>query len=200
MFGSTVRAMLIFTLSLAGAASVQAQDAKTKAATCAACHGADGNSVNPDWPNLAGQHSDYLVAQLKLFKSGERKNANMNPMAAPLSEQDMSDIAAYFSSQTLKVASVDAAAAAPGAKLYQGGNSATGVPACMACHGPNGAGNPAARYPALRGQHAKYTTTQLLAYKNNERTAGQASVMTTIAARLTKQEIEQVASYLEGLH
>jgi cytochrome c553 len=124
----------------------------------------------------------------------------MNPMAGPLSEQDMADIAAYFASQTLKVASVDAAAAAPGARLYQAGNSATGVPACMACHAPNGAGNPTAKYPSLRGQHARYTTTQLLAYKNNERNAGQASVMTAIAARLTKQEIEQVATYLEGLH
>ena len=200
MFGTTVRAILIFTLSLACAVSVQAQDARTKAATCAACHGPDGNSVNPDWPNLAGQHGDYIVAQLKLFKSGERKNASMNAMGAPLSELDMADVAAYFSSQSLKVASVDAAAAAPGGLVYHGGNKVTGVPACMACHGPNGAGNPAARYPSLRGQHAKYTTTQLLAYKNNERAAGQASVMTAIAARLTKQEIEQLAIYLEGLH
>ena len=124
----------------------------------------------------------------------------MNAMAAPLSPEDMADVAAYYASQTLKIGSVDAATAASGGGLYRGGNQASGVPSCMACHGPNGAGNPAAKVPSLRGQHAKYTVTQLLAYKNGERAAGQASIMATIASRLTAQEIEQVAAYLEGLH
>jgi cytochrome c553 len=192
--------MLIFSLALSAPLGASAQDAKTKAAACGACHGPDGNSVNPDWPKLAGQHPDYIVTQLEYFKSGQRKNVNMNAMAAPLSPEDMADIAAYFSSQTLKIGSVDAASAAPGGGLYRGGNKASGVPACMACHGPNGAGNPAAKMPSLRGQHAKYTVTQLLAYKSGERAAGQASMMATIASRLTAQEIEQVAAYLEGLH
>jgi cytochrome c553 len=192
--------MLIFSLALSASVGANAQDAKTKAAACGACHGPDGNSVNPDWPKLAGQHPDYIVTQLEYFKSGQRKNVNMNAMAAPLSPEDMADVAAYFSSQTLKIGSVDAATAAAGAGLYRGGNKTSGVPACMACHGPNGAGNPAAKMPSLRGQHAKYTTTQLLAYKNGERAAGQASIMATIASRLTAQEIEQVAAYLEGLH
>lgn len=179
-----------------------AGDGKTKAMACGACHGMDGNSVtNPEWPNLAGQHASYLVEQLKAFKAGTRKNINMNAMAAPLSEEDMVDIADYFSTQTLNIASVDAAGTELGAKLYRGGNAATGVPACMACHGPNGAGNPGAKYPALRGQHAAYTTLQLKAYKSGERANGAAAaIMATIAARLSPEEIESVSKFLQGLH
>lgn len=200
MFRTTIRVLTVFFLGSLLAQQGLAQDAKTKAVTCSACHGPDGNSVNPEWPNLAGQHVGYLVAQLKAFKSGSRKNVNMNAMAAPLSDQDMSDIAAYFSAQTLKVASVDAAAAAEGGKLYRGGNAATGVPACMACHGPNGAGNAAANFPALRGQHAKYTSLQLNAYKTGERSTDAKEIMRTIASRMTAAEIEAVARHIEGLH
>ena len=200
MSGTIIRALVIFTLSLTASSGVYAQDAKTKAAACAACHGPDGNSVNPDWPNLAGQHSEYLVSQLGYFKSGERKNVNMNAMAAPLSPEDMADISAYFAAQSVKVPSVDAAAAAPGAALYRGGNKTTGVAACMACHGPDGAGNPSAKVPALRGQHAKYTVTQLQAYKSGERAAGQASIMVAVAKGLSTQEMEQLAAFIEGLH
>lgn len=178
-----------------------AGDGKTKAMACGACHGMDGNSTtNPEWPNLAGQHASYLVEQLKAFKTGTRKNVNMNAMAAPLSDEDMTDIAAYFSTQTLNIASVDPAGTEVGAKLYRGGNTATGVPACMACHGPNGAGNPGAKYPALRGQHAAYTALQLKAYKSGERNHGAAAIMATIAARLTPEEIDSVSKFLQGLH
>lgn len=200
MFGTTLRVAATIAIAFAVSASAVAQDAKTKAAVCAACHGPDGNSVNPDWPKLAGQHSEYIVAQLQAYKSGQRKNVNMNAMAGPLSDQDMTDIAAYFSAQAVKVGSVDAAAAAPGAALYRGGKPASGVPSCMGCHGPNGAGNPTAQYPSLRGQHAKYTVTQLKAYKNGERNAGKASIMAGIAARLDDAEMEQLATYIEGLH
>ncbi len=182
-------------------ATCLAGDGKTKAMTCSACHGMDGNSIaNPEWPSLAGQHASYIVTQLKAFKAGERKNVNMNAMAAPLSEEDMQDIADYYASQTISVASVDAAGTELGAKLYRGGNAATGVPACMACHGPNGAGNPGAVYPALRGQHAKYTTLQLNAYKGGERANGAAAIMGAIAARLTPEEIESVSKFIQGLH
>lgn len=178
-----------------------AGDGKTKAMACGACHGMDGNSTtNPEWPNLAGQHASYLVEQLQAFKTGTRKNVNMNAMAAPLSDEDMTDIAAYFSTQTLNIASVDPAGTEVGAKLYRGGNTATGVPACMACHGPNGAGNPGAKYPALRGQHAAYTALQLKAYKSGERNHGAAAIMATIAARLTPEEIDSVSKFLQGLH
>lgn len=200
MFRTTIRTLMVLSMALLVAAPGQAQDAKTKAAACGACHGPDGNSVNPEWPNLAGQHPGYLVAQLQAFKGNVRKNANMNAMAAPLSDQDMIDISGYFSSQALKVPSVDAAATAEGAKLYRGGNAASGVPACMACHGPNGAGNAAANYPALRGQHAKYTSIQLTAYKNGERVTDQKEIMRSIASRMTAAEIEAVSQFIQGLH
>jgi cytochrome c553 len=202
MFRLTFRTLIVLSLGLLVAEPGLAQDAKTKAATCGACHGPDGNSVNPEWPSLAGQHPGYIVAQLKAFKDGVRKNANMNAMAAPLSDQDMQDLAGYFAGQTAKIASVDPAAAAEGAKLYRGGNAQTGVPACMACHGPNGAGNPGANYPALRGQHAKYTALQLNAYKTGERVTdeSQKQIMRSVAARMSAQEIEAVAKFIEGLH
>ncbi len=199
MFRTTIRTLLVLSLGFAAQGSF-AQDAKTKAATCGACHGPDGNSVNPEWPNLAGQHPGYIVAQLQAFKDNVRKNVNMNAMAAPLTEQDMKDLAGYFASQTLKVPSVDAEAAGAGAKIYRGGNAETGVPACMACHGPSGAGNAAANYPALRGQHAKYTVLQLNAYKSGERATDQKSIMRSIAARMSAEEIDAVAKFMEGLH
>lgn len=192
--------ILFLGLSVLSAACF-AGDGKTKAMTCSACHGMDGNSlVNPEWPSLAGQHASYIVAQLKAFKAGERKNVNMNAMAAPLSEEDMQDIADYYSSQTIKISSVDAAGTELGTKLYRGGNAATGVPACMACHGPNGAGNPGAIYPALRGQQATYTALQLNAYKSGERATDTGAIMRTIAARLSPEEIQSVSKFIQGLH
>jgi len=199
MFRTTIRTLLVTSLGLMAAQGALAQDAKTKAAACGACHGPDGNSVNPEWPTLAGQHPTYVVAQLHAFKDGARKDPNMNAMAAPLSDQDMTDLAGYFASQTLKVPSVDAETASAGAKLYRGGNAETGVPACMACHGPNGAGNAAADYPAVRGQHAKYTTLQLNAYKSGARTTDPKSIMRTIAARMSSEEIDAVSKFMEGL-
>ena len=182
------------------AGAVLADDGRAKAITCSACHGADGNSViNPEWPNLAGQHTGYIVAQLQAFKSGARKNSSMNAMAATLNDRDMADIADYFAGQSLKINAVDSSAQA-GAALYRGGNKVTGVPACMACHSPNGAGNPPANFPALRGQHAKYTILQLQAYKSGARATDPKAIMRTIAARLSNEEMENVARFIEGLH
>lgn len=183
------------------AAMVFAGDGKTKAMPCAACHGVDGNStLNPEWPNLAGQHANYTISQLQAFKSGARISPFMNGMAASLSDQDMTDIAAYFADQSLNIGSVDAQKTPLGVTLFRGGNKATGVPACMACHAPNGAGNPGANYPALRGQHAKYTVQQLQAYKSGARSTDPNEIMRTIASRLTPEEIESVAKYIEGLN
>ncbi|MGD9602890.1 MAG: cytochrome c [Gammaproteobacteria bacterium] len=183
------------------AMAVAADDGKTKAMPCSACHGMDGNStLNPEWPSLAGQHAGYMVAQLQAFKSGARKNPNMNGMAATLSDEDMADIAAYYAGQSLKIASIDPADTVAGARLYRGGNAESGVPACMACHGPNGAGNPGANYPALRGQHAKYTALQLQAYKSGERATDPKEIMRSIAARMTAEEIESVSKFIQGLH
>ena len=136
-----------------------AEAGKTKSATCAACHGADGNSVNPEWPKLAGQHPSYIAKQLANFKDDARVNPSMSPMAKPLSEQDMADLAAYFSSQAAKPGEADQTKVALGEQMYKGGNNATGVAACAACHGPTGTGNPASNFPSLSGQHATYIKT-----------------------------------------
>jgi cytochrome c553 len=174
---------------------------KTKAASCAACHGADGNSLNPEWPKLAGQHETYLVKQLVYFTDGERDNATMKPMASGLTEQDMKDIAAYYASQTVSPGAADPELVELGEQLYRSGNPESGVAPCMGCHGPNGAGNPAARYPALRGQHAKYTENQLHGFAEGKRVNENATkMMQILASRMTNREIRAVSSYIQGLH
>ena len=173
---------------------------KEKSQVCAACHGVDGNSSNPVWPKLAGQHSEYNTKQLTDFKSGRRENAQMSPMAATLSEQDMQDLAAYYSSQKIKHGYTDPADLALGQKIYRAGSIEAGVPACTACHGPNGKGNPAALYPALGGQHAAYVQAQLKAFRESTRTNDTNSVMRTIVGRMTDEEIKAVSEYIQGLH
>ena len=173
---------------------------QTKAATCAACHGADGNSVSPQFPKLAGQSADYIVEQLENFKSGKRKNAIMQGMAAPLSEQDMQDLAAWFSSQTVTAGEANPSLVKAGGTIYRGGDSGSGVPACLACHGPDGAGNPPMKIPQLAGQHAAYVVAQLQAYASGQRTTDPQKMMQTIAARLTPAQMQAVASYIQGLH
>ncbi len=173
---------------------------KTKSATCAGCHGADGNSVNPEWPSLAGQHPKYIIKQLREFKVGERTDATMAPMAAVLSEQDQEDLAAYYASQQAKPAAADETLVELGQKIYQGGNPTTGVAACIGCHGPAGRGNPAANFPSISGQHAKYTTNQLFGFKKNERTNDAGKMMRTIAGKMNEEEIRAVSSYVQGLH
>lgn len=177
-----------------------AQDGASKAAACAACHGPGGNSANPEWPNLAGQHASYTARQLAAFKSGQRKNDLMKSMADSLSDQDVQDIAHYFAAQTSQIGSADEKLVARGEAIYRGGIKADGVPACMACHGPNGAGNPGAAYPRLSGQQAVYTEKQLLAYRSGERSTDQNAVMRTISMRLNAEDIKALASYVSGLH
>ncbi len=176
----------------------------TKATPCVACHGVGGNGIiNPEWPKLAGQHSSYVAAQLGHFKKGERKNALMAGQAQALSDQDMADIAAYYA--TLKpvpgLASKDAVVVAE--KLYRAGDASRGLPACSGCHGPAGAGNPAAHYPRIGGQNAPYTALQLASYKKGkdaERGGGKhALIMSAVAAKLTDAEIAALASYVAGL-
>jgi cytochrome c553 len=186
-------------LSAAPAGAADAAAGKAKAAACASCHGADGNSANPEWPSLAGQHDKYLIKQLAEFKSGARSNPLMSPMAAGLSEQDMADLAAYYSSQPLNGGKADPALVALGEKIYRGGNATTGVAACMACHGPDGMGNPQANFPRLSGQHAAYTVVQLKAFRAGDRSNDAGLMMRNIAARMTDAEMDAVASYIEGL-
>lgn len=172
---------------------------KAKSQTCAACHGADGNSMNADFPKLAGQHEEYLYKQLMEFKSGKRANAIMAGQVAGLSEQDMMDLAAYYASQTVKAGTADETKVAAGEAIYRGGNAASGVAACMACHGPNGAGNPQAKFPALAGQHAKYTKAQLMAFAKGDRANDAGHMMRNVAAKMTEAEMDAVAEYIAGL-
>lgn len=198
-----MRAHPLFSLIAALAISptpLAAQTTEEKAAACTACHGPAGNSSNPEWPNIAGQHASYTLRQLQAFKSGERDNPLMSGIAAGLSEADMRELAAYFAGLEPMVGSADPALVDRGEAIYRGGDRADGVPACMGCHGPRGTGNPPAAYPALSGQHATYTAKQLRAYRTGERTTDPDSIMRTIAARLSDEEIEAVASYTAGLH
>ncbi len=172
---------------------------KAKSATCTACHNPDGNSTNPIYPKLAGQSADYLTKQLMEFKSGARVNAIMVGMVAPLSPQDMEDLSAYFASQQVARSAADPALAPAGEAVFRGGNLNSGVSACMACHGATGAGNPAAKFPALAGQHADYIELQLKAFRAMERANDAGQMMRQVAARITDQEIKAVSSYIQGL-
>jgi cytochrome c553 len=176
------------------------QAGKTKAAACAGCHGAEGNGgADPSWPKLAGQVPEYLVNQLKRFKSGARKNPIMNGMAAPLSQQDIRDIAAYFAAQKLKLgAAKNKELALKGQRIYRGGIIETGVPACMSCHGPSGHGIPP-HFPRLYAQNTAYTKKQLLDFRDGRRVSAD-GIMPRIATRLTEPQVEALSEYLSGLH
>lgn len=174
-----------------------------KAAICAACHGADGNSVIPNWPKIAGQHATYVERQLALIKDGSRPVPEMAPIVISLSEQDMEDIAAYFSSQAASAGLTDEALRAEGELLYRGGNAATDLPACMSCHGPAGEGNPLAVYPSLAGQHSVYSEKMLKGFRAGTTWGDEdasSKIMTDVAKRLTDEEIKAVSSYIQGLH
>lgn len=181
------------------ATAASAEAGQAKSVTCAACHGADGNSSNPEWPSLAGQHEKYFVASLKSFKNGDRKNVLMSSQAMILDDEAMEDLAAYYAQQTVTKRTADPNLVDQGERLYRSGNKEKGISACIACHGPAGRGNPLSSYPALAGQHAKYTAAQLLAYRSKDRATDSAQMMRSVAALLSEDEIEAVASYIQGL-
>jgi len=189
----------LFGSATAALAAGDATAGRAKSATCAACHNADGNSANPEYPKLAGLGAGYLFKQLQEYKDGTRPNAIMLGMSAALSEQDMLDLAAFYASQTITRGAADPELAPLGQATFLGGNLSSGVSACMACHGPAGAGNPAAKFPALAGQHAQYTEAQLKAFRSMERANDAGQMMRNIAARMTDAEIKAVSSYIQGL-
>ena len=189
----------------------------TKAGTCAACHGLDGNPTDPQYPRLAGQPERFVAHQLGLFKNGERNTgmaAVMQPFAAALSAQDMRDLGAYFATQQAGAGVADDGAIAEGPnkgmkfyevgeRLFRSGDAARGIPACKACHGPNGAGNPGPAYPALAGQQSTYVARRLQEYRagtTTERDAKLFSIMAAVSKPLTDEEIQSLASYVQGLH
>ncbi|HEY5613218.1 MAG TPA: c-type cytochrome [Lysobacter sp.] len=189
----------------------------TKAGTCAACHGLDGNPADPQYPRLAGMPERYLAKQIALFRSGERSSgmaAIMMPFASMLSPQDARDIGAYYATQKAGAGVADDTLIATGPnagkpfyavgeQLYRSGDAARGIPACMACHGPDGAGNPGPAYPQLAGQQSAYAARRLEEYRAGttaERDPAHFQIMATIAKSLTDEEIGSLASYLQGLH
>jgi cytochrome c553 len=166
------------------------------AQVCAACHSADGSRGSPANPILAGQHPEYLMKQLAEFKAGTRKNAIMQGFAAQLSDDDMRNVAHFYASKTAKPGfAKNKATVALGEKIYRGGISDRSVPACAACHGPNGSGLPV-QYPRLQGQHSDYTEAQMLAFREGKRNN---SVMMGVAAKMNDREIKAVSDYIAGL-
>ncbi len=213
------RAIACVVLSFASIASAaegsapvtgSAEAGAAKAAVCAACHGPNGNSSNPEWPSLAGQNAAYTQEQLALFKAKKRNNPIMQPIVDPLTDQDIADLSAYFATQTPAGLEADPSYWKAGEALYKSGDATRNIPACTACHGPAGQGNSAAGYPALRAQHSVYTAKQLQDYLTGNRyrdgtdatkvnTTRNSAMMTTIAQRLTPEDIRNLASYLQGL-
>jgi cytochrome c553 len=203
----------VFVLACSSIVTVQASEApveaprgdakagQTKAATCAACHGADGNSVTPDQPSLAGQGERYLVKQIQDIKSGKRNVAVMTGFVAGLSDQDILDISAFYAAQTPAVTgATDAEKARIGEQIYRAGLASRGVPACSGCHAPTGEGLAAAGFPRLAGQHKKYIVTQLTNFREEMRTNdGDTRIMRGVAEGLSNRDIDAVAEFISGL-
>jgi cytochrome c553 len=187
---------------------------QVKAAACGACHGLDGNSSDAQYPKLAAQQERYIARQLAMFKTGERESPIMMGFATSVMPQDMRDIGAYFASQKVLAGVADDSVIktgpnqgmkfyAVGERLYRGGDAARGIPACMACHGPTGAGNPGPAYPNLGGQHAKYVSARLTAFRGGL-VLGKGDYakpeMAAVTKNLTDEEIQALSTYVEGLH
>ncbi len=191
-------AMLVAPFTVNAGGDVEA--GKVKAAVCAGCHGADGNSPSSGFPSLAGQHADYIAKQLADYKSGARENGIMQGQAAGLSEEDMADLGAYFASQTAKQGVAAEENIQKGEDIFRGGIAGTNIPACIGCHGANGSGMIGAGYPKLAGQYKEYTIAQLQAFRSGARANDNAAMMRTIAERMTDAEMEAVANYIQGLY
>ena len=170
-----------------------------KVAVCSGCHGADGNSMIPSFPKLAGQGEVYLVNQLKDVRDGARNVPQMMGILTGRTDQDLADMAAFYSTQEVTVGATNPDLLDLGRQIYRAGIAEKGVAACTACHSPTGAGNAQAGFPALGGQHSDYLLKQLKAYRTETRTNGQAKLMQQVAALLSDKEIDAVASYMQGL-
>ena len=196
--------IILFTnYSIAAANGGSIEAGKNKSLECAACHMADGNSAVSIWPKIAGQHFGYIYKQLKYFKQGEkgpRYNPIMLGIVGKLSDEDLLDLSAYFSSNKMSSGKALSKHVALGRKIYHGGNIENNIPACAACHDVRGQGNSAGDIPRLSGQHSDYTSDQLNKYKSGERSTDPNAIMRTIALKMSEEEIKAVSSYIEGLH
>jgi len=199
---------LLLTLGVTGIAQAagtalvgDAAAGQAKTAVCGACHGPDGNSMAPNFPKLAGQGDRYLLKQLHEIKDGKRQVLEMTGLLTNLNDQDLADIAAFYSSQKSSVGAADPALVARGEALFRGGDLEKGLPACTGCHSPDGQGNAAAGFPHLGGQHAGYVEKQLTDFREGDRTNdGDSMIMRGIAAKLSNKDIKALASYIQGLH
>lgn len=180
-----------------------AQTPADKAKLCASCHNIDGNSTVPAWPSLAGQSPKYLMEQMIALKAGAkglRPEPVMEGILAPLSNEELSELAQYFANQKVVVGATPEAFVTLGEQIYRGGNLKTGVPACAACHDARGAGNALAGFPALSGQQPDYVIQQLKNFRTGLRKNDPNNIMQDIAARMSEEEIKAVANYVHGLH
>ena len=174
---------------------------ENKAIVCTACHGQKGNSTNPEWPNIAGQNIKYFVKQLKDMNNKTLRDApTMSALVATLSAQDMDDLAAYYVKMPIAKGSSPEKYLKRGEQIYRGGDFAKRITACIACHGPKGTGNTQAGFPVLSGQHARYTVMQLIAFKEGKRKNDLNHIMQDISSRMSQDDMEAVAHYIEGLH
>lgn len=177
------------------------QEGQTKSVVCAACHGQQGVSLTPEWPNLAGQNAKYTVKQLKDIKKGKTRVApTMIAMVANLNEQDMDDLAAFYAKMPLAEGSTPKKYLQRGEQIYRGGDFDKHITACIACHGPKGTGNAQAGFPVLSGQKSAYTVLQLQAFKDGKRTNDLNHIMQDISGRMSQDDMEAVAHYIEGLY
>lgn len=193
---------LLVSIGLTGVAHAAGDAAagQTKTAVCAACHSADGNSVVGSFPKLAGQGEKYLLKQLNDIKSGARVVPEMTGMLTNLSDQDLADIAAYFSGKKMQLGQAAEDQIELGQKIWRAGVADKGVAACTACHGPNGAGIESAAYPKLGGQHAQYVETALQKFAKGDRANDPSSMMRDIAGKMSAAEMKAVSQYVQGLH
>lgn len=195
-------------LTLGGPVAAQAEPLRGEAATgqaksavCGACHNPDGNSLVPIFPKLAGQGERYLFEQLRDIRSGARVVPEMTGLLTSSSDQDLADLAAWYASQPPTTGFADPALVARGRALFNGGQLESGLPACIGCHAPDGAGVAPAGFPRLGGQHAAYVGKQLRAFRDGQRTEGDAAaLMRSIAERLNDTDIDALSSYIQGLH
>lgn len=189
---------LIASLTLQAANPAQVPN---KAKECIACHGQEGNSTNPLWPNIAGQHASYLQKQLLDFKQGTKRNTPlMTAIVAGLSNEDIDQLSQYYATLPLATNTVPSQYLKRGEQLYRGGDFTKRITACIACHGPKGEGNAQAKFPLLSGQHAPYTIAQLQAFKNKTRQNDLNTIMHDISARMDEEDMTAVAYYIQGLY
>lgn len=192
---------ILVVLMLLRLVAVSAAEIPAIVKQCTACHGESGVSSNPQWPHLAGQHVSYFIRQMQDFKEGSLRSAPvMNALSAPLTENEMRELAEFYAKLPIPPGKTPEKFLKRGELLYRGGDFAKHITACIACHGPKGSGNAEAGFPMLSGQQAVYTIAQLQDFKDGKRSNDLNSIMRDISARMSQEDMEAVAYYIQGLH